>query len=107
MNLKPPSSPSQADQLTVPFSDRSRSGTVKVNLLAGSISVKPSTTKDVLVTSRALRETRRNQPAVYHMLGWSDGWFAFTVEKVGGEIDVTATELLMEGARLLDESKRR
>jgi CheY-like chemotaxis protein len=52
-------------------------------------------------------EARRNQGAIYHMLGWSEGWFAFSVEHVSVEIDVTANQILMEGARLLDESKRR
>jgi CheY-like chemotaxis protein len=49
---------------------------------------------------------RRNQAAIYHMLGWSEGWFAFSVEEVSGDIDVSANELLLEGARLLDEAKR-
>jgi DNA-binding response OmpR family regulator len=51
---------------------------------------------------------RMNEGAIYHMLGWSQGWFAFSAEKVEGEAEMkaSANELLLEGARLLDESRR-
>jgi CheY-like chemotaxis protein len=49
---------------------------------------------------------RRNEPAIYHMVSWSDGWFAFSVEEVHGDMDSTANQILLEGARLLDEARR-
>lgn len=52
-------------------------------------------------------QARRHQAAIYHMLGWPDGWFAFSVEGVGGEIDCSANELLLEAARIYDESRQR
>lgn len=51
-------------QLTVPFSDPARPGTVRVNVLSGSVTVKPGTAKDVMVsTSRGDRddEARRER----------------------------------------------
>ncbi|MGC4082350.1 MAG: hypothetical protein QM736_09655 [Vicinamibacterales bacterium] len=39
------------NQVTVPFSEPSRPGTVKVNVLTGGISVKPGTGRDVIVTT--------------------------------------------------------
>ncbi|MFN7916756.1 MAG: hypothetical protein U0Q55_15545 [Vicinamibacterales bacterium] len=38
-------------QLTVPFSDPSRPGTVRVSVLSGSVTVKPGTAKEVIVTT--------------------------------------------------------
>lgn len=52
-----------ANGLTVPFSDPSRPGTVKVSLVQGGITVKASNGKEVIVTTRALRETKLDQSA--------------------------------------------
>lgn len=44
-------------QLTVPFSDPARPGTVRVNVLSGSVTVKPGTAREVIVsTSRGDRD---------------------------------------------------
>jgi len=63
--------------MTVPFSDPSRPGTVKVSLIVGSISVKASsTTKEVIVTSRAFGQERRDRSrdtTGLHRLGQSSG----------------------------------
>ena len=42
--------PAPATQLTVPFSDPSRPGTVRVNIMSGSVTVKPGTGREVQVT---------------------------------------------------------
>ncbi len=54
-----------ADRLTVPFTDPSRPGTVKVNLISGSISVKGYAGKEVIVDTKTRDEDqgqRRSQP---------------------------------------------
>jgi hypothetical protein len=51
-----------ADRLTVPFSDPSRPGTVKVNLLQGRITVKGVDRKDVAVTPSGARQIPRREP---------------------------------------------
>jgi CheY-like chemotaxis protein len=47
-----------------------------------------------------------NQSCIYHLLGWSAGGFEFSPAEVTMEDQVhsTTTHLLMEGARLLDET---
>lgn len=50
-----------ADHVTVPFSDASRPGTVKVNLLAGSITVKGYAGKEVIVDAKAREEESRGR----------------------------------------------
>jgi len=47
-----------ADHVTVPLSDPARTGTVKVHLLAGSISVKGYAGKEVIVDAKARDEER-------------------------------------------------
>jgi hypothetical protein len=47
-----------SDKATVPFSDPSRPGTVKVGLLAGSIKVKGYAGKEVIVEAQGRSETR-------------------------------------------------
>jgi CheY-like chemotaxis protein len=53
-------------------------------------------------------EHRKGAKAVYHMLTWTAGRFDFSVVDVDMEDEVqsTTTNLLMEGARLIDEAKR-
>lgn len=45
------------DRITVPFSDPSRAGTVRVRLLMGSIAVRPGTGRDVVVTTGRAQDT--------------------------------------------------
>ena len=55
---------SDANRLTVPFSDPSRPGTVNVSLFNGAITVRASTGRDVIVTTRDERVTNsREQPS--------------------------------------------
>jgi CheY-like chemotaxis protein len=56
----------------------------------------------------APKDARKGAQAVYHMLTWSAGRFDFSVVDVDMEDEVqsTTTNLLMEGARLIDESNR-
>jgi hypothetical protein len=53
-------------------------------------------------------ESRRGAQAVYYLLTWSTGRFDFSVVDVDMEDEVQAstTNLLMEGARLIDEANR-
>src|SRR2546426_1722348 len=51
-----------ADRLTVAFSDPSRPGTVRVNLLQGGVTVKGVNRKDVMVVSAGGRDLTRRQP---------------------------------------------
>jgi len=54
------------DRVTVPFSDPERAGTLRVNLLDGTVSIKGSNRRDVLLVanSQQAREAlRRRQPA--------------------------------------------
>jgi hypothetical protein len=48
------------NQVTVPFSDPGRPGTVRVNLLRGSVNVKAASGRDVVVTTEAMRDVRVN-----------------------------------------------
>ena len=50
----------------------------------------------------------KNQQAVFEALGWTEGLFEFDAGPVDApdEIDAPTTSLLMEGARLIDESNR-
>jgi CheY-like chemotaxis protein len=56
----------------------------------------------------APKDAKKGAQAVYHMLTWSSGRFDFSVVDVDMEDEVqsTTTNLLMEGARLIDESNR-
>ncbi|HEY3043283.1 MAG TPA: DUF4097 family beta strand repeat-containing protein [Vicinamibacterales bacterium] len=55
---------SDANRLTVPFSDPSRPGTVNVSLFQGGITVRASTGRDVIVTSSDARVSNsREQPS--------------------------------------------
>jgi CheY-like chemotaxis protein len=51
--------------------------------------------------------TPKNEAAIYHMLEWSEGHFDFSALEVDmeDEIKASTTHLLMEGARLLDETR--
>ncbi len=49
------------DHVTVPFSDPSRPGTVKVSLIAGSISVKGYTGKEVVVDAKTREEGQESE----------------------------------------------
>jgi putative adhesin len=54
----------EANRLTVPFSDPSRPGTVNVSLFQGGITVRASTGRDVIVTSSDARvNNTRDQPS--------------------------------------------
>lgn len=57
---------STADRMTVPFSDPERPGTLRVNLLDGSVTIKGSNRRDVLFVAnspQAREVQRRRQPA--------------------------------------------
>lgn len=57
-----PANQQSGDQVTVPFSDPSRPGTVRVRLMSGSIIVRPATGRDVIVTTtRSEREIERER----------------------------------------------
>jgi DNA-binding response OmpR family regulator len=51
----------------------------------------------------------RGREAVYSLLGWSDGTFEFTADllRVGDQVGMATTELLLEGARRMDERRAR
>jgi len=51
------------DRLTIPFSDPSRPGTVRVNLISGGITVKGYAGKEVIVEARVENDERRNSRA--------------------------------------------
>lgn len=53
---------SDPNRLTVPFSDPSRPGTVNVSLFNGGIKVRPSTGRDVIVTTSGGRVTNSSEP---------------------------------------------
>jgi CheY-like chemotaxis protein len=56
----------------------------------------------------APKDAKKGAQAVYHLLTWSSGRFDFSVVDVDMEDEVqsTTTNLLMEGARLIDEANR-
>lgn len=53
------------------------------------------------------RRQIKDREAVYTMLSWSTGTFEFSAEKlrVGDQVGLATTELLLEGARRLDERR--
>lgn len=55
---QPAATTSNNNRVTVPFTDASRPGTVKVNVLSGSISVKVGTSRDVVVTTSSRERDR-------------------------------------------------
>jgi hypothetical protein len=89
----PPSPPAQGatSQATVTLSDPSRPGTVKVNLLFGSLTVKASSARQVVVTSRTRSDVRRhdrNEDATgLRRLGRPSG---LTAEEENNVVTVTA-----------------
>ena len=50
------------DRITVPFSDPSRPGTVKVRLIQGGVTVKAADVKEVVVESPGIAERERSAP---------------------------------------------
>lgn len=54
------------------------------------------------------RKEVRDREALYAMLKWSDGTFEFTAEKlrVADQVGLATTEILLEGARRIDERRR-
>lgn len=54
------------------------------------------------------RPTPKNAQAVYYMMTWTEGRFEFSTIEVDmdDEVHMKTTALLMEGARLIDESNR-
>lgn len=54
------------------------------------------------------RKSGTGPTAVYEMLGWSEGSAEFEMETVDGpdEVKLSTMHLLMEGARVLDESRK-
>jgi len=61
---------------------------------------------------RADLEMRRevgDRDAVYDLLAWSNGTFEFSAEKlrVGDQVEMSTAELLLEGARRIDERRPR
>jgi DUF4097 and DUF4098 domain-containing protein YvlB len=50
-----------AQQVTVPFSDPSRQGTLRINLLQGGVTIRGTNRKDVLIEARSSEETRRRE----------------------------------------------
>ncbi len=54
------------------------------------------------------RQAPRGADCVYELVGWSDGEFSFEVTEIQDTDDIQAstTQLLMEGARRLDEARR-
>jgi len=55
--------PQQGNRYSVPFSDPSRPGTVRINLMHSSITVKSANGREVVVVSRAHDAPRRPAPA--------------------------------------------
>jgi CheY-like chemotaxis protein len=55
------------------------------------------------------RKEVRDREAIYTLLGWSDGTFEFSAEKlrVMDQVGLPTTELLLEGARRIDERRPR
>ena len=49
-----------AQQVTVPFSDPSRQGTLSIHLLLGGMTIRGTNRKDVLIEAHASEETRRS-----------------------------------------------
>jgi hypothetical protein len=63
-----------------------------------------------VIRARIEGSRRTRKPAVYEMLGWLDGRFAFTQTEVGeldDEIGAPTTMLLIEAARRSDELEAR
>jgi hypothetical protein len=77
------------DQVEAPFSDPSRVGTLKVGIVTGSITVKASTRKDVLIVARARGEgpRRSTDSGGLRRLSQVGG---FQVEEEGNEMTVTS-----------------
>jgi CheY-like chemotaxis protein len=75
---------------------------------AGEIAVKEGRIVSARLGGRHIPAgSRRNEAAVYHMLGWGEGWFSFAAENVdsNAEMNASANQLLLEGARILDEAR--
>jgi hypothetical protein len=86
-------SDSAVQRLTVPFSDPARPGTLHVELIHGSISVKASNRKDVLVEVRPrARREDDDKPAQAGGLRQIAQPLAFTVEEQNNRVEVSANE---------------
>jgi CheY-like chemotaxis protein len=55
------------------------------------------------------RKQIKDRDAIYALLGWSDGTFEFSADRlrVADQIGMATTELLLEGARRIDERRAR
>jgi hypothetical protein len=53
----------QAERLTVPFSDPSRPGTLNVHIMQGSLTIRGTNRRDVLIEGQSREQTRRSEPA--------------------------------------------
>jgi CheY-like chemotaxis protein len=56
-----------------------------------------------------VRKEIRNREAVYSLLDWSEGSFEFSADplRLGDQVQMGTTELLLEGARRIDERRPR
>jgi DUF4097 and DUF4098 domain-containing protein YvlB len=82
------------EQITVPLSDPARPGTLEVELVTGSITVRGSNRKDVLITARPRSDgsarNAGNAPAGLRRLTQTGG---FTVREDNNEISVEPTSM--------------
>jgi DUF4097 and DUF4098 domain-containing protein YvlB len=84
------------DHVTIPLSDPSRPGTVKVNLLAGSISVKGYAGKEIIVDAKARQEEeshghrRADTSGMKRIPNTSTG---LTVEEEGNVVSISTGSL--------------
>lgn len=82
-----------ADHVTVPFSDPSRPGLVKVHLLAGSIAVKGYAGKDVIVDARAREVESHERREVSGMKRIPNQSTGLTIEEDGNVVSISTGAL--------------
>jgi hypothetical protein len=82
-----------ADHVTVPFSDPSRPGMVKVHLLAGSISVKGYAGKEVVVDARAREVESHGRREVSGMKRIPNQSTGLTIEEDGNVVSISTGAL--------------
>ncbi len=85
-----------SDHVTVPFSDPSRPGTVKVNLIAGSVTVKGYGGKEVVVDAKARDEGRehRSRPEAAGMKRIPNMSTGLTVEEESNVVSIGAGPMM-------------
>src|SRR5262245_11056088 len=86
------------DRATIPWSDPSRPGTVRVSMLSGTISVRTHTGKDVIIQARGdVGRNRRSDTNAEGLTRIDSGGGGFNVEEANNVLTISTLPLRGNG----------